>query len=36
VQSPAQMTESLEEKTRTLNTIADRLYNRWVVGLARE
>jgi len=36
VQSPARMTESLEEKTRTLNTIADRLYDRWVAGLARE
>jgi hypothetical protein len=30
------MTESLEERTRTLNAIADRLYDRWVAGLARE
>jgi GMP synthase-like glutamine amidotransferase len=36
VQTPAQMTESLEERTRTLNAIADRLYDRWVAGLARE
>jgi len=36
VQTPAQMMESLEERTRTLNAIADRLYNRWVMGLARE
>ena len=36
VQTPAQMMESLEERTRTLNAIADLLYNRWVMGLARE
>jgi GMP synthase-like glutamine amidotransferase len=36
VQTPAQMTESLEDRTRTLNAIADRLYDRWVAGLARE
>jgi GMP synthase-like glutamine amidotransferase len=35
VQSPAQMTEAVEEKTRALNAIADRVYNRWVAGLAR-
>jgi hypothetical protein len=35
VQTPAQMTESLEERTRTLNAIADRLYDRWVASLAR-
>jgi hypothetical protein len=29
------MMESLEEKTRALNAIADRLYDRWVAGLAR-
>jgi hypothetical protein len=29
------MTESLEEKTRTLNAIADRLYDRWSAGLTR-
>jgi len=36
VQTPAQMTELLEERTRTLNAIADRLYDRWVAGLSRE
>ena len=35
VQTPAQMTESLEERTRTLNAIADRLYDRWTAGLKR-
>jgi hypothetical protein len=30
------MTESLEERTRTLNAIADRLYDRWVAGLKRQ
>ena len=34
VQTPAQMTAALEEKTRALNAIADRLYDRWTVGLA--
>jgi GMP synthase-like glutamine amidotransferase len=33
VQTLAQMTESLEEKTRTLNAIADRLYDRWTSGI---
>ena len=35
VQSPAEMVERLEEKTRTLNAIADRLYDRWAAGLNR-
>jgi GMP synthase-like glutamine amidotransferase len=35
VQTPAQMTAALEEKTRTLNAVADRLYDRWAVGLKR-
>ena len=35
VQTPSQMTESLEEKTRALNAIADRLYDRWAAGLSR-
>jgi hypothetical protein len=30
------MTESLDERTRALNAIGDRLYDRWVAGLARE
>jgi GMP synthase-like glutamine amidotransferase len=33
VQTPAQMTEALEEKTRALNAIADRLYDRWSAAL---
>jgi len=36
VQTPAQMMESLEEKTRTLNAIADRLYDRWSAALRRD
>jgi GMP synthase-like glutamine amidotransferase len=35
VQTPAQMTESLEERTQTLNAIADRLYDCWSAGLKR-
>jgi hypothetical protein len=34
VQTPVQITAALEEKTRALNAIADRLYDRWTVGLA--
>ena len=34
VQTPAQMLEAVEEKTRTLNAIADRLYDRWSAGLS--
>ena len=30
VQTPAQMTDSIEEKTRTLNAVADRVYDRWI------
>jgi GMP synthase-like glutamine amidotransferase len=33
VQTPAQMTESVEERTRSLNAVADRVYDRWVSGL---
>ena len=33
VQTPAQMTDAIEEKTRTLNAIADRVYDRWIQGL---
>jgi hypothetical protein len=36
VQTPEQMMEALEEKTRTLNAIADRLYDRWSAALRRE
>jgi len=35
VQTPAQMTVSLEEGTRALNRVADRLYDRWTIGLKR-
>ena len=33
VQTPAQMRDSIEEKTRTLNAVADRVYERWIQGL---
>jgi GMP synthase-like glutamine amidotransferase len=36
VQTPAQMLERLDERVRTLNRIADRVYDRWIQGLARE
>ena len=35
VQTPAQMTQAVEEKTRTLNAIADRLYDRWTTSLQK-
>ena len=34
VQTPAQMFERLEERVRTLNHVADSLYERWIAGLA--
>jgi GMP synthase-like glutamine amidotransferase len=33
VQTTEQMTEAIEERTRALNAIADRVYDRWVAGL---
>ncbi len=33
VQTPAQMTESIEERVGMLNAIADQLYDRWRAGL---
>jgi len=36
VQTPAEMTDAIEEKTRTLNTVADRVYDRWLSGLQRD
>ncbi len=33
VQTPAEMTDAIEEKTRTLNAVADRVYDRWRQGL---
>jgi GMP synthase-like glutamine amidotransferase len=35
VQTPAQMTERVEERAAGLNAIADRLYDRWTEGLRR-
>ena len=34
VQAPGEMLESVEERTRALNAIADRVYDRWTAGLA--
>ena len=34
VQTPAEMMGGVEEKTRTLNAVADRIYDRWSAGLA--
>ncbi|HKA45186.1 MAG TPA: type 1 glutamine amidotransferase [Burkholderiales bacterium] len=36
VQTPAQMTEGIDRKVRALNAVADRLYERWVAGLATD
>jgi GMP synthase-like glutamine amidotransferase len=36
VQTPAEMTDAIEEKTRTLNAVADRVYDRWLGGLKRD
>ena len=33
VQTPAQMTERVEERARALSAIADRIYDRWTKGL---
>jgi GMP synthase-like glutamine amidotransferase len=35
VQTPAQMLESVDDRTRELNSIADVLYRRWLEGLDR-
>jgi len=34
VQTPGEMTASVEERTRTLNAVAERVYDQWVNGLA--
>ena len=34
VQTPAEMEEGIVEKLRALNAVADRIYGRWVSGLA--
>lgn len=36
VQTPAQMTEAVEERVRALNAVADRLYDRWSAALRRD
>ena len=36
VQTPEQMTAALEERTRALSVMADRIYDRWSQGLARD
>jgi hypothetical protein len=36
VQTPAQMTERIEDKVRALNAVADRLYDCWIAGLRRD
>jgi hypothetical protein len=35
VQTPAQMEERIEERVRSLNAVAARLYDRWLEGLVR-
>lgn len=35
VQTPAQMTEGLDDKVRALNAVGDRLYDRWREGLQK-
>jgi GMP synthase-like glutamine amidotransferase len=34
VQTPAEMEQGISEKVRALNAVADRIYDRWVEGLA--
>jgi GMP synthase-like glutamine amidotransferase len=34
VQTPAQMEQGIDDKVRALNAVADRIYDRWVSGLA--
>ena len=36
VQTPGQMTEAVEDRTRELNAVADRVYDRWIAGLRRD
>lgn len=35
VQTPQQMEDGIEDKVRALNAVADRIYDRWLEGLAR-
>ncbi len=34
VQTPAEMEKGISEKVRALNAVADRIYDRWITGLA--
>ena len=36
VQAPVEMLENVEERTRALNAIADRVYDRWIQGLVMD
>ena len=36
VQTPAEMTDAVEDKVRVLNAVADRLYDCWATGLKRD
>ena len=35
IQTPEQMEQDIDARVRELNAVADRLYDRWVEGLAR-
>jgi hypothetical protein len=35
VQTPAEMEAGIDDKVRALNAVADRIYDRWVEGLAK-
>lgn len=35
VQTPAEMEAGIEDKVRALNAVADRIYDRWVMGLVK-
>lgn len=36
VQTPAEMTEAVEDKVRALHAVADRVYGRWIEGLKKQ
>jgi hypothetical protein len=36
VQTPAEMTEGIEEKVRSLNVVADRVYDCWTAELEKQ
>jgi GMP synthase-like glutamine amidotransferase len=36
VQTPAEMTAAVEDRARALNAVADRIYDEWIKGLARD